>query len=103
MAGKTSVTTVAGFLEALPPDRRREVDAVRSTVQAHLPAGYEEAISKNMLVYQVPLERYSDIYNGHPLWYVAIASEFRSLAKLPDVKNARLFEPMPEELYVWKV
>ena len=35
--------------------------------------------------------------------YVAIASEFRSLAKLPDVKNARLFEPMPEELYVWKV
>jgi glutamate synthase domain-containing protein 1 len=35
--------------------------------------------------------------------YVAIASEFRSLAKLPDVKNAALFEPMPEELYVWKV
>lgn len=35
--------------------------------------------------------------------YVAIASEFRSLAKLPDVKNAVLFEPMPEELYVWKV
>ena len=35
--------------------------------------------------------------------YVAIASEFRSLAHLPDVKNARLFEPMPEELYVWKV
>jgi len=35
--------------------------------------------------------------------YVAIASEFRSLAKLPDVNNAKLFEPMPEELYVWKV
>jgi hypothetical protein len=35
--------------------------------------------------------------------YVAIASEFRSLARLPDVKNAKLFEPMPEELYVWKV
>ena len=35
--------------------------------------------------------------------YVAIASEFRSLAHLPDVKNAHLFEPMPEELYVWKV
>lgn len=35
--------------------------------------------------------------------YVAIASEFRSLARLPDVKNATLFEPMPEELYVWKV
>lgn len=35
--------------------------------------------------------------------YVAIASEFRSLAHLPDVKHAHLFEPMPEELYVWKV
>jgi methylamine---glutamate N-methyltransferase subunit A len=35
--------------------------------------------------------------------YVAIASEFRSLAKLPDVKNAALFEPMPQELYVWQV
>ncbi len=35
--------------------------------------------------------------------YVAISSEFRSLAQLPDIKNARLFEPMPEELYIWKV
>jgi amidophosphoribosyltransferase len=35
--------------------------------------------------------------------YVAIASEFRSLAKLPGVKNARIFEPAPEEIYVWRV
>jgi glutamate synthase domain-containing protein 1 len=35
--------------------------------------------------------------------YVAIASEFRSLAHLPDVKNAHLYEPAPEELYVWTV
>lgn len=35
--------------------------------------------------------------------YVAIASEFRSLAKLPDVKHAKLFEPKPEEIYVWQV
>jgi amidophosphoribosyltransferase len=34
--------------------------------------------------------------------YVAIASEFRSLAQLPDVKNARIFEPKPEEIYVWQ-
>jgi amidophosphoribosyltransferase len=33
--------------------------------------------------------------------YVAIASEFRSLAHLPDVKNAKVFEPAPEEMYVW--
>lgn len=34
--------------------------------------------------------------------YVAISSEFRSLARLPDVKNAHLFEPVPEEIYVWR-
>lgn len=35
--------------------------------------------------------------------YVAISSEFRGLAHLPGVNNAKLFEPMPEELYVWTV
>lgn len=34
--------------------------------------------------------------------YVAISSEFRSLAHLPDVKNAKLFEPKPEEIFVWR-
>lgn len=33
--------------------------------------------------------------------YVAIASEFHSLAHLPDIKNANVFEPAPEEMYVW--
>ena len=33
--------------------------------------------------------------------YVAIASEFRSLAHLPDIKHATVFEPAPEEMYVW--
>jgi amidophosphoribosyltransferase len=35
--------------------------------------------------------------------YVAIASEFRGLAHLPGVNQAKLFEPMPEQLYVWTV
>jgi methylamine---glutamate N-methyltransferase subunit A len=35
--------------------------------------------------------------------YVAIASEFRSLAHLPDVHQAQLYEPAPEEVYVWTV
>ncbi|MBD1851877.1 class II glutamine amidotransferase [Cyanobacteria bacterium FACHB-502] len=35
--------------------------------------------------------------------YVAIASEFRSLAHLPDVNQANLYEPAPEEMYVWTV
>ena len=35
--------------------------------------------------------------------YVAVGSEFRSLAHLPDIDNANLFEPAPEEIYTWRV
>jgi glutamate synthase domain-containing protein 1 len=35
--------------------------------------------------------------------YVAIASEFRSLAHLPDISHATLFEPKPEEIYSWQI
>jgi glutamate synthase domain-containing protein 1 len=35
--------------------------------------------------------------------YVAVASEFRSLAVLPGVAQARLFEPSPQEIYAWRV
>jgi methylamine---glutamate N-methyltransferase subunit A len=35
--------------------------------------------------------------------YVAIASEFRSLAHLPNIKSAHVFEPKPAEIYSWSV
>jgi amidophosphoribosyltransferase len=35
--------------------------------------------------------------------YVAVSSEYRSLAQLPDVRNAKVFEPQPEEIYSWPV
>jgi amidophosphoribosyltransferase len=35
--------------------------------------------------------------------YVAIASEFRSLAHLPHIAHATLFEPKPEEIYSWRI
>ena len=33
--------------------------------------------------------------------YVACGSEFRALASLPGIKDATLFEPKPEGVYVW--
>lgn len=33
--------------------------------------------------------------------YVAMASEYRALAELPGVAEARVFEPMPKEIHVW--
>lgn len=35
--------------------------------------------------------------------YVAISSEYRSLAALPGVASAHLFEPRPRQLYLWQV
>lgn len=75
MAKNTASNTITTFLEQLPAERRREVERVRKVLRRHMPKGYEEVISKNMLVYQVPLEQYSDTYNKQPLWYAALASE----------------------------
>ena len=34
--------------------------------------------------------------------WVAMASEYRALDVLPGVEHARIFEPEPEEVYVWR-
>ena len=83
-AGQSS-PAVSDFLAGLPAERRRELERVRNQVLRHLPAGYEEVVSKKMLVYQVPLEQYSDTDNGHSLWYVALASQksYLSLHLMP--------------------
>jgi amidophosphoribosyltransferase len=33
--------------------------------------------------------------------WVAMASEFRAIAPLPDAANARVWEPAPAEPYTW--
>ncbi len=33
--------------------------------------------------------------------YVAMSSEYRALAALPDIEKADVFEPMPEEIHIW--
>ena len=35
--------------------------------------------------------------------YVAMASEFRALAELPGIEDARIFEPEPGTVYTWKL
>ena len=90
MPKSSSQTTIADFLDTLPPERRREVERVRKVLRRYMPRGYEEVISKNMLVYQVPFELYSDTYNKQPLWYVALASEksYLSLHLVPIYGDA---------------
>ncbi|MGA2384654.1 MAG: DUF1801 domain-containing protein [Gemmatimonadales bacterium] len=68
-------STVSAFLAGQPASRRTELQAVLAVVRKNLPAGYEEAVVKGMVVWQVPLARYPDTYNGHALWYAALAAQ----------------------------
>lgn len=72
---KSGATTVEGYLEELPADRRQVVSAVRDVVRRHLPAGYQETMNWGMISYEVPLERYPDTYNGQPLSFAALAAQ----------------------------
>ena len=71
----SAAATVAQYLAELPPERRAVVARMRDLVLANLPAGYEEGMDFGMMVWFVPLARYPDTYNGHPLGYAALAAQ----------------------------
>ncbi len=50
---QSDATTVTQYLAELPADRRAALEAVRQTILAHLPAGYEEAMNWGMITYQL--------------------------------------------------
>ena len=66
--------TVAAYIAALPPERRKIVATVRAVVRKHLPKGYEEGVALGVICYQVPLKLLPDTYNGQALWYAALAA-----------------------------
>ena len=77
---KSNATTVAEYLNDLPPDRQEAIKIVRETILHNLPEGYEEVMNWGMITYQVPLEVYPDTYNGKPLMYAALANQKNHLA-----------------------
>lgn len=71
----SAALTVRRYLAELPPDRRAVISAVRDLVNANLPPGYVETMNWGMICWEVPLSRYPDTYNGHPLAYLALAAQ----------------------------
>ena len=71
---------VTDYLAALAEDRREALTAVRKTVLAHLPSGYEEVMDYGMIAWQVPLSVYPDTYNQKPLMFAALASQKNHMA-----------------------
>lgn len=93
----SSAETVEQYLEELPEDRRKAIEAVRTVILDNLPAGYVEAMNWGMITYQVPLETYPDTYNKKPLMYAALASQKNHMAvyltaAYMDEEEARRFE-----------
>ena len=77
---KSNAKTTQGYLEEMPPERRKAIEEVRETILENLPSGYEEAFNWGMITYQVPLEVYPDTYNKKPLMYAALANQKNHMA-----------------------
>jgi len=72
--------TVEQYLAELPPGRREVIATVRDVINAHVPPGYVEAMNWGMICWEIPLSRFPDTYNGHPLAYVALAAQKNNFA-----------------------
>ena len=71
----SSATTVAAYVAGLPEDRRGEIASVLKVMRQRMPQGYQEIMGHGMIMWGIPLERYPDTYNGHPLCYAALAAQ----------------------------
>jgi hypothetical protein len=63
---KGDAKTVDGYIQALPPDRRASISALREVILANLPEGYEERIYCGMIGYVVPHSLYPAGYHCDP-------------------------------------
>jgi len=71
----SNAKTVSEYLKELPADRRKAISAVRNVIRKNLPKGFVEGMSHGMIGYYIPLEDYSDTYNGEPLALAGIAAQ----------------------------
>jgi hypothetical protein len=75
---KSAANTVEEYLAELPEDRRAAISAVRETILANLPEGYEECMQHGMIGYVVPHRLYPNGYHcdpKQPLSYAGLASQ----------------------------
>jgi len=66
------------YIDQLPADRKKVVSKLRSTLRKHLPKGFREEMSYNMLGYVVPHSIYPAGYHcdtSQPLPFINLASQ----------------------------
>jgi hypothetical protein len=73
-AWKSRPTTVDGYLESLPAEKRDVIVAARKLVHASIPRGYAEFMNWGVINWGIPLSEFSSTYNGQPLCIVALGA-----------------------------
>src|SRR6188472_318121 len=68
-------TTVAAYLASLTPEKRAVLEEARAFVQRHIPKGYAEFMNWGVINWGIPLEVFSDTYNGQPPCYVGLGAQ----------------------------
>ena len=68
-------TTVAAYLASLSPEKRAIIEEARAFVRKHLPKGYTEFMNWGVINWGIPLEEFSNTYNGQPLCYVGLGAQ----------------------------
>lgn len=79
---QSSASTVAQYLDELPPDRQDAMRALRTCIAAALPAGFEERMHYGMIGWVVPHTLYPAGYHcdpRQPLPFLALASQKQSI------------------------
>jgi hypothetical protein len=66
--------TVAAYLASLTPEKRRPIEEARAFVHEHIPRGYAEFMNWGVINWGIPLEEFSNTYNGQPLCYVGLGA-----------------------------
>jgi len=80
----STASTPDQYIDELAADRKVAAQRLREHIMAHLPEGFEEAMSYGMIAYQVPLKTYPAGYHAGksrtPLPFINIASQKNYMA-----------------------
>ena len=97
-------TTVAAYLASLSPEKRAVIEDARAFVHKHIPKGYAEFMNWGVINWGIPLEEFSNTYNGQPLCYVGLGAKknYNSLYLMGayDSSNGEYTSPFSATLLV---
>jgi hypothetical protein len=97
-------TTVAAYLASLAPEKRTVIEKARAFVHKHIPKGYTEFMNWGVINWGIPLEEFSDTYNGQPLCYIGLGAQkhYNSLYLMGayDSSDGKYTSPFSQKLLV---